>query len=340
MTIRVLIVDDSRTMRALLMARLSQEADIEVVAAASDAAEARELMRLLNPDVVTLDIEMPKMNGLDFLEKIMLLRPTPVIIVSGVTTDGADATARALAIGAVSCYAKSDRYGGLPDDDGGQLAQLIREAAQVRFSPVARETIHRAMDTGAAKTKRVIAIGSSTGGVEALQVLLREWPEDCVPTMIVQHLNANFSSAVARRLDSVCRARVVVAETDTRLQRGHIYFAPGGERHLTLSGTPDSLRTRLRADAPVSGHRPSVDMLFQSVVDTVGGDAVGILLTGMGADGAKGLLALAQAGGLTIAQDEATCTVFGMPRAAIELGAARYVAPLERIAGHALAGAA
>lgn len=337
MTIRVLIVDDSATMRALLSVRLAKENDIEVVAAAADAAEARQLIKTLDPDVVTLDIEMPKMDGLSFLEKIMALRPTPVIIVSGATQAGAEATARALALGAVDCYAKGNREGALLDDDGGQLASLIRQAARVRFDTPARAR-HR-LQGRAAQDCKLLAIGSSTGGVEALDHLLRAFPADCPPTLIVQHINANFASAVARRLDEVCPANVVLAESDMVLKRGHVYFAPGGDRHLLVAGQ-SQWTTKLRAGDPVSGHRPSVDCLFSSVAQTVGADATGILLTGMGSDGARGLLHLRQAGAFTIAQDEASSTVFGMPRAAIDMGAACVVAPLTDIAAHALRKAA
>lgn len=335
MTIRVLIVDDSITMRALLTAQLVREPDIEVIASAANAAEARELIRSLDPDVVTLDVEMPQMNGLDFLEKIMRLRPTPVIIVSGITQDGTEAAARALELGAIDCYAKSDQMGGFPANDNGRLAQLVRQAAQVKFTPQWRQPTYRPAPPIKARRAELIAIGSSTGGVEALQVVLRDFPEDCPPTVIVQHLNANFTAAVAKRLDANCRAKVVVADTDLPLRRGHVYFAPGGDRHLAVSGT-GTLYTKLRRDELVSGHRPSVDVLFRSVAKSAGPKAIGILLTGMGSDGAEGLLAMQRAGAFTIAQDEATCTVFGMPKSAIALGAAALVAPIDRIASHAL----
>ncbi|WP_068072496.1 protein-glutamate methylesterase/protein-glutamine glutaminase [Novosphingobium lentum] len=341
MTIRVLIIDDSPTMRAILMSRMSGEPDISVIGTAGNAVEGRELIKQFNPDVVTLDIEMPGMNGLDFLEKIMTLRPTPVIIISGSTQKGADATARALALGAVDCYAKSDRSGTLPIDDDGKLANLIRQAAQVRFnnrwpvSPVTGRDGRPAAQTNTA----LIAIGSSTGGVEALQTLLTGFPEDCPPTVIVQHVNPRFAAAIANTLDLASPAKVQLAEADMPLKQGNIYLAPGGDRHLTVGGS-NSHYARLRPGEPLCGHLPSVDALFQSVADNVGAGAVGILLTGMGSDGARGLLAMSQAGAQTIAQDEATCTVFGMPRAAISLGAAGIVAPISRIAHHALKRAA
>lgn len=341
MTIKVLIIDDSPTMRAILMSRLSDEPDIAVIGTAANATEGRELIKQFNPDVVTLDIEMPGMNGLDFLEKIMTLRPTPVIIVSGSTQEGNEVTARALALGAVDCYAKGDRSGGLLLDDHGRLATLIRQASQVKFHnrwPVMSSTAAQrqiATRNGA----QLIAIGSSTGGVEALQVLLSEFPEHCPPTVIVQHVNPRFAPAITRTLDLASPAKVQLAEPDMPLKPGNVYLAPGGDRHLSVGG-PSALYARLRAGDPVSGHIPSVDVLFHSVAEMVGARAVGILLTGMGSDGAKGLLAMAKAGAHTIAQDEATCTVFGMPRAAISIGAANVVSPLTRIAQHALRNAA
>lgn len=337
MTVRVLVVDDSPTMRAILMSRLSNEPDISVIGTAANAAEARELIKQLDPDVVTLDIEMPGMNGLDFLEKLMELRPTPVIVVSGSTEAGNRVTARVLALGAVHCYAKCDRSGGLPLNDNGRLADLIREAAQVRFGKrSATPTIPATKSSIDASKAKVIAIGSSTGGVEALQVLLRNFGPDCPPTLVVQHIHARFAPAIAQTLDQVSRAKVQLAEPDLPLRSGHIYLAPG-DQHLLLGGT-NQLHTKLRSGELISGHRPSVDALFHSVAKVAGANAVGVLLTGMGADGAKGLLAMARAGAPTIAQDEASCTVFGMPRAAIELGAAQAVLPLQRIAAQLLRG--
>ncbi|GAO55242.1 chemotaxis-specific protein-glutamate methyltransferase CheB [Novosphingobium sp. MD-1] len=343
--IRVVVVEDSPTMRAILHTRLSREGDIEVVASAANAAEGRQMIRELDPDVVTLDVEMPGMNGLDFLEKIMKLRPTPVIIVSGATQQGNETTARALTLGAVECYAKSQISGTLPLDDGGKLARLVRDAAKVRFAndaaPAAPITAAPPPPPPANRKgpPKVIVIGSSTGGVEALHTLLSEFPADCPPTLVVQHINERFTAAVARTLDGTCAANVVLAQPDLPLRPGHIYFPPDNDRHLLVSG-PQILRTKLREGDRISGHRPSVDALFQSAADVVGKDAIGILLTGMGADGAKGLLSMARAGALTIAQDEATCAVFGMPRAAIALGAASIVAPIDQIARHTFSKAA
>lgn len=356
-TIRVVVVEDSPTMRAILKARLERDGDIVVVGAAANAAEGRTMIRELDPDVITLDVEMPGMNGLDFLAKIMQLRPTPVIIVSGSTQRGAETTARALALGAVDCYAKTEGTGGLPFEDSGVLAGLIREAARVRFverpapgavpaaplpappmpAQIARIGHEPRMVGG--ERPRLIAVGSSTGGVEALQVLLGGFPENCPPTLIVQHINARFAPAVARTLDQHCPPRIVLAEPDLPLRDGHVYLAPGDDRHLSVAGS-HTLACKLRNGEAVSGHLPSVDVLFQSVAKVIGAQAVGILLTGMGSDGAQGLLAMAREGARTIAQDEATCTVFGMPRAAISLGAAGVVAPIGQIARHTFSKAA
>lgn len=342
MTIRVLIVDDSATMRAMLQMILQQEADIEVIGAACDAAQARTMIREMNPDVVTLDIEMPGMNGLDFLDKIMKLRPMPVIIVSGLAQKGAEATMRALELGAVDCYAKPDGSAGdLVRADEGKLARMIREAAQVRrpsamqMDRVADRTVAVAQ-SGSAIEGGILAIGASTGGVEALHNVLRRFPENCPPTIIVQHINGQFAPAMASRLDNQCAPRVLLAEPDLPIRAGHIYVAPGNDRHLTIGGAPGKLFCRMRPGDPMTGHRPSIDAMFHSVATTLPGNAVGILLTGMGADGARGLLSMREAGCPTIAQDEASCVVYGMPKVAAELGAAQYVLGLPRIAEKAL----
>ena len=355
--VRVLVVDDSAVMRALLQHRLAREADIEVVGCAADANEARQLIKALDPDVVTLDIEMPGMDGLSFLEKIMTLRPTPVIIVSSATEDGASATARALSLGAVDCYAKSELQRGTGHDDRGALARMVREAASVRLGP-ARASIPTgkrarlaARPAGQRATQRpgkpsaprppqrtvasfdLIAIGASTGGVEALHTLLARFPEDCPPTLIVQHVNACFAPAIVQSLGRVARPRVKLGESDLPLARGTVLLAPGDAKHmLVASAGSRGLRCVLRAGDPVAGHRPSVDKLFHSAAQRLGPRACGVLLTGMGRDGAEGLSSMARAGAHTIAQDEDSCVVFGMPRAAIALGAANEVLPLETIA--------
>ncbi|MGD9810442.1 MAG: chemotaxis response regulator protein-glutamate methylesterase [Sphingobium sp.] len=349
MKTRVLIVDDSATMRALLARLLGSEADMEVIGAARDAMEARGMIRELDPDVVTLDIEMPGMNGLDFLEKIMSLRPMPVVIVSGITQKGCETTIRALELGAVDCYAKPDgAASSLLENDGGTLARMVRDAARIRFvrlpskaapvSPVPRQTLAASRAVGGSGA-HLIAIGASTGGVEALHHLLPAFPPTCPPTLIVQHISAAFAPAMAERLDRQCAARVKLLESGDVLRSGHIYIAPGNDRHAVVGGGPENLIGKLMPGDLVSGHRPSIDMMFDSVAQRVGPASVGILLTGMGQDGARGLLSMRRAGARTIAQDEATCTVYGMPRAAADLGAAEKILPLPRIAERALSAA-
>ncbi len=342
MSIGVLVVDDSVLMRKVLKQKLEREPDIHVVGTAGDAMEARQKIKALCPDVVTLDIEMPGMDGLSFLKKIMTLRPTPVIVVSGSTQEGANATALALQLGAIHCYAKSGAGRSLRDDDGGELGRLVREAATVDFS--GDQLAHPNVQDRTAQNSppapaidwsvrpNLIAIGSSTGGVEALHKLLPEFPADCPPTVIVQHINGCFSKAVTESLNRCSPANVVPANHDVILKRGTIAIAPDNSKHLFIAPSASGgFRCVLRSGDPVSGHRPSVDCLFASVAEHAGSRATGILLTGMGQDGAKGLLEMAKAGARTIAQDEASCVVFGMPKAAIALGAARSVLPLNRI---------
>ncbi len=342
MGIRVLIVDDSATMRALIRVMVEREPDMEVIGEAADALEARSLMKARNPDVVTLDIEMPGMNGLDFLEKVMRLRPTPVVIVSTLTQEGTNATMRALELGAVDCYAKPTGSNGEMLEDQGRLGELIRRASKINLTrsfqvePMA-DRAAQILETSERVENGLIAIGASTGGVEALHHVLKRFPANCPPTVIVQHINGQFASAMARRLDEQCAPRVQLAEGDMPLRPGHVYIAPGNERHFTVRNGGDRIIGRLRPGDLVSGHRPSIDMLFNSVARELPGRGVGVLLTGMGADGAHGLLAMRKAGCPTIAQDQATCVVYGMPKVAAEIGAAKYVLGLPRIADKALA---
>jgi len=339
MSTRVLIVDDSATMRAILKTMLGKESDINVVGTAANATEARERIKELNPDVITLDIEMPGMNGLEFLARIMALRPTPVIIVSGHTGRGAETTLEALQLGAFACYEKPTGHDGqLLAGDGGVLAQTIRLAARHGIRRPTTIVQRAAVGANAASNtaglenpKRLIAIGASTGGVEALAKLLAQWPANCPPTLIVQHISGALAHALARRLNTLSPANVALAESDCFLEPGHVYLAPGNDRHMVVRGRARLISKLIAAD-PVSGHRPSVDALFESVASVVQGSATGILLTGMGEDGARGLLAMRKAGAETIAQDEATSIVYGMPRAASELGAANQILPINRVA--------
>jgi two-component system chemotaxis response regulator CheB len=333
--IRVLVVDDSATMRSLLSVALRRDPHIEVVGHAADALEARDKIKALNPDVVTLDVEMPNMNGLDFLDKIMRLRPMPVVMVSSLTGRDAAATLTALELGAVDCISKA----AFSDERAfATLVATVKAAARARIRPRpgAAAPLPAPAAAGYAPGGQIVAIGSSTGGVEALINVLSQFPANCPPTVITQHMPAVFTRSFAERLNRLCRPQVAEAVDGAPLSPGHVYLAPGGATHLEVAGGT-ALRCRLRATDPVNGHRPSVDVLFASLAKAAGAAAVGVILTGMGRDGAAGLLALRQAGAATLGQDEATSLVYGMPRAAFELGAVDKQLPLDRIGAAILA---
>ncbi len=327
--IRVLVVDDSATMRGLITAALRRDPEIEVVGTAGDPLEAREAIKSLNPDVLTLDIEMPNMNGLDFLEKIMRLRPMPVVMVSTLTLAGAEATLQALEIGAVDCIAKPANMSN-SSEVFAELTLRVKSAARSTVRPRANSapTPRR---TGYRASGAVVAIGSSTGGVEALLTIIGRFPENCPPTVLTQHMPATFTKSFAARLDRSCGATVEEAYDGALLEPGRIYLAPGGATHLEVVRSGGALRCRLRESDPVSGHRPSVDVLFKSVAEASGAAALGVILTGMGRDGAQGLLTMRQAGARTLGQDESTCVVYGMPRAAQEIGAVERQLPLSAL---------
>ena len=328
MTIGVLVVDDSATMRGLIGAALKRDPEIEVLGFANDPIEAREQIKKLNPDVVTLDIEMPKMNGLEFLEKIMRLRPTPVVMVSTLTQSGADVTLQALELGAVDCVGKP--VGGVTAQEAfADLTAKVKAAARARVKPyngpvavVERDRDYRASDA-------ILAIGSSTGGVEALMTILSNFPDTCPPTVITQHMPATFTKSFAARLDKISGAHVTEARDGDRLQVGHVYVAPGGDAHMEVTSSAHPV-IRLRQGEPVNGHRPSVDVLFESVAK-LNRPAVGAILTGMGRDGAAGLMSMKQAGARTLGQDESSCVVYGMPRVAFEIGAVDKQVGLSRM---------
>ena len=336
MSVRALVVDDSPTMRALISTLLARDAEIEVIGTAHDAATARKMIREMDPDVITLDIEMPEMNGLEFLEKIMKLRPMPVVMVSTLTHKGAEASVRALELGAVDCYAKPTQ--GMREvlcTDDGTLAELVKQAGRRKrqFGPPVKAA---APPEQFNHIGNLIAVGSSTGGVEALMQMLQGFPANCPPTAIVQHMPATFTRALAARLDACALPTVTEAEDGQPMAQGHVYLAPGGERHLMVAGTASKPVIRLVPAPQVSGHRPSVDVLFRSVAATMGGNACGVILTGMGGDGAQGLLEMRQAGAQTLGQDEATCVVYGMPRVAAEIGAVQEVLPIGKIGRRAV----
>jgi len=318
--VRTLVVDDSAAMRSLLSRILSADPAIEVVGTAPEPHAAREMIKELDPDVVTLDIEMPGMDGLSFLERIMRLRPTPVVMCSTLTARGAEATIEALRLGAVDCIAKP---AGNPLDiahDGARLCTAVKAAARAQVRANAATPARVAPPTLAGRCRDVvIAIGASTGGVEALFQVISKLPLDCPPVLVVQHMPAGFTASFAARLDRECPIRVVEATHGMPIKSGTVYLAPGGATHMQLAGGLHG-RIRLRTGELHGGHRPSVDVLFASVAE-LGAAAIGVILTGMGADGAQGLLAMRQAGARTLGQSRESCVVYGMPRAAFELGA-------------------
>jgi len=324
--IRVLVVDDSATMRGLITATLTGQDDIEVVGAVGDAFAARQSIKALNPDVVTLDVEMPEMNGLEFLEKIMRLRPMPVVMVSTLTHAGTEVTLKALEIGAVDCVAKPRGGEGFPG-----LADAVRGAAHCRVRALPPRPAAPAPSSAVYRPNgRIVGIGSSTGGVEALFSVLSAYPKDCPPTIITQHMPAGFTRSFAERLNRTSPCEVLEAFDGAPIKAGRVYIAPGGETHLTVAGAHNPV-CRLEPSDPVNRHRPSVDVMFDAMARTIGGASVGVILTGMGRDGAEALLRLRQAGARTIGQDESSCVVYGMPKAAFEVGAVERQAPLERI---------
>lgn len=334
--ITVLIVDDSRTIRALIRARLAQEPDIKVVAEAVHPLEARDAIKTHRPDVVTLDVEMPHMDGLTFLKKVMSLRPMPIIMLSTLTHKGSEIALEALRHGALDCIGKSPDM--TRDGTLDTLVDMIRAAAvaQVRSgvatlapaSPMARSTDY-------AWGGRHVLIGASTGGVDALEQVLSALPPNCPPIAIVQHMPETFLRSFARRLDERCSPYVRLAETGLPLKQGQVVIAPGGATHLELDTRRTTPTCVLREAGKVSGHRPSVDVLFDSA-SNIASSCAAIILTGMGHDGAAGQRRLSERGALTLAQDEATSVVFGMPRVALETGGASEAVPLGQIANRLL----
>ncbi|MFT9088727.1 chemotaxis response regulator protein-glutamate methylesterase [Acetobacter okinawensis] len=338
--VRVLIVDDSRTIRALIKRSFAQNPDIEVCGEAANPLEARDLIIKDQPDVITLDVEMPGMNGLQFLEKIMRMRPIPVVMVSSLTAKGADTAITALQMGAFDCYPKHNVAPG--EDAFAGLGRLVVLAA--RSQPVSR--IQRRTPTAPVAHAQttwgnsvdLVAIGSSTGGVEALEEVLSGFPQKSPPVVICQHMPPLFTASFANRLNQSMPALSIAEARDGEvLQPGMVRIAPGGDRHLVVDNGGGKYITRLIGGAPVSGHCPSVDVLFKSVAKHAGRNALGIILTGMGRDGAEGLLAMRQAGAFTIAQDKTSAVVYGMPRVAAEIGAACQVVGLRQISAAAMA---
>jgi two-component system chemotaxis response regulator CheB len=328
--VRVLIVDDSAVMRQTLSSLLASDPDIEVVGTASDPHIARERIKALNPDVVSLDVEMPRMDGLTFLRKIMALRPTPVVMVSTLTQAGAEITLEALEAGAVDFIAKPTDLRHAREQFAQELQAKIKAAARSRVRVRGPATARRPVRSLVHSRNRIVFIGASTGGVEALKTVLMHLPPECPPILITQHMPARFTTAFADRLDRECPMRVSEARDGDAVEAGHVYIAPGSH-HLRIEMRAGRPFCALSEDAPVSGHRPSVDVLFHSAAQVARAAAVGVILTGMGKDGAEGLLAMRQAGATTLGQDENSSLIYGMPRVAFERGAVMRQYPLADI---------
>lgn len=346
MTIKVLIVDDSALMRGLLSEVIGMAPDIEVVGTAPDPIAAREMIKALNPDVLTLDVEMPKMDGLEFLSRLMKLRPMPVIMISSLTARGSEVTLQALELGAVDFVAKPQ---------AGNSAQLQGYGEEIR------DKIRAAYGSGKARgvkpgataagiqgasvegmlparclAEKVIAIGASTGGTEAIKTVLSALPAEMPPIVMVQHMPETFTPSFAQRLNTLSKLTVLEAKGGELLQAGHAYLAPG-HSHMRVRRKGGGYVTELLTTEPVNRHRPAVDVLFSSVATEVGANALGVILTGMGRDGAQGMLEMHQAGAWNIGQDKESCVVYGMPRAAAEINALDDVAPLSSIAARLVA---
>jgi len=377
--IRVVVVDDSALVRSILKTVIDAQPDMQCVGVAQDPYVAREIIRELNPDVITLDVEMPRMDGLDFLEKLMRLRPMPVVMVSTLTERGAETTLRALELGAIDFVAKP-RLGvaqGLQELTT-EIAEKIRIAVRARVSrragmaPAAGSATGASASNGPASltsgmtrtgsapggaagpaspiaasqgaariysrvsTEKIIAMGSSTGGTEALREVLSVMPADGPAVMITQHMPPGFTRNFADRLNTLCRMRVKEAEDNERVLPGHAYIAPGG-RQMRVRRNGANYMVQIDDGPPVNRHKPSVDVLFRSVAEQVGKNAIGVMLTGMGRDGADAMRVMRDAGAWNLAQDEASCVVYGMPREAVAAGAVEEIVPLNKIAEHILA---
>jgi len=334
MPINVLVVDDSATARAVIKSTLEKDPDIKVVGVAANAYVARDMIVALEPDVVCLDVEMPKIDGITFLKKVMQHKPLPIVMVSSLTRKGASVTMEALESGAVDFVAKphSHIYDGI-DEMEQELLNKVKNAARVKVSQLKlseKKGIATVPQALGETTNKVIAIGASTGGTVALREVLSRIPQNAPGIVVVQHMPSNFTGPFAERLNEVCEIEVREAKNGDRISIGTALIAPG-DKHMVVKRRGGMYFVEVGSGKKVSGHRPSVDVLFNSVSKYVGANAIGVILTGMGADGAKGLLKMKTAGALTIGQDERSCVVYGMPKVAYELGGVQNVESLDKI---------
>jgi two-component system chemotaxis response regulator CheB len=333
--IKVLCVDDSALIRDLLTEIINTQPDMEVVAVAPDPLVARDLIKQHNPDVITLDVEMPRMDGLDFLERLMRLRPMPVLMVSSLTQSGSEITLKALELGALDFVAKPSlgiRNGMM--EYANEIAEKLRAAARSRPRQARHKNTPAKQELKAPLTssEKLLIIGASTGGTEAIRAVLEPLPANAPAILITQHMPGGFTRSFAERLNRLCRITVKEATDGERVLPGHAYIAPG-DQHLKLARSGANYVARLDNGPPVNRHRPSVDVLFQSAAQQAGKNAIGVILTGMGKDGAQGLVEMRRAGSATLAQNEETCVVFGMPREALAVGGAAEAVALDDIPG-------
>ena len=340
MKIKVLVIDDSALIRSVLKEIINSQSDMACVGAAPDPLVARDMIKSLNPDVLTLDVEMPKMEGLDFLEKLMRLHPMPVVMVSSLTERGSEITFRALELGAIDFVTKPkldisrgiQEYADIITDKirAASKAKVSKKNTAVQKSQNA-DVILPSLSNRIITTEKLIIVGASTGGTEAIKEFLIELPPDCPGILITQHMPEAFTNAFARRLDGLCKISVKEATDGERILPGHAYIAPG-HSHLLLKRSGANYVTELNQGEPVNRHRPSVDVLFRSAANCAGANAIGVILTGMGKDGAAGMLEMKQKGAYNFAQNEESCVVFGMPKEAIAVGAVDEVVALSDMA--------
>ena len=336
MKIKVLVIDDSALIRSLLTEIINSQKDMEVVGAAPDPLIARDMIKQLNPDVLTLDVEMPKMDGLDFLERLMRLRPMPVVMVSTLTERGSEITMRALELGATDFVTKPKMSitEGMREYTE-EISDKIRVASKARVQtlsrqPLAQNNTPAPIRNPLISSEKLLIIGASTGGTEAIKAFLLQMPSDCPGIVITQHMPAGFTKSFANRLDSLCKISVKEAQGGERILPGHAYIAPG-DKHLLLARSGANYVTQLSDEPPVNRHKPSVDVLFDSAAALAGKNAVGVILTGMGKDGAAGMAKMKQAGAYNFAQNEESCVVYGMPREAVAHGGVHEVAHLQEL---------
>lgn len=339
---KVLVIDDSAVVRQTIQQILDADPDLEVIGVASDPFVAAERIRKQVPDVITLDVEMPRMDGITFLRRLMAQRPIPVVICSTLVAEGSQTLSMALEAGAVDVVLKPQL--GVKEffeDSCMTLRDAVKAAAQARLSALKPRQVEKKLSADAVlpppsgramarTTDRIVAIGASTGGTEALRVILEALPADCSPIVVVQHMPENFTAAFARRLDGLCAVTVKEARNGDRMLRGHVLLAPGN-KHTLLTRSGANYAVEVRDGPLVSRHRPSVDVLFRSVARIAGQNAIGVIMTGMGDDGARGLKEMRDAGAQTLGQDEASCVVYGMPKEAMKAGGVEREVPLHQM---------